>query len=408
MEKAIMESGVEVFGSRQTREEEVVIQTECVAVAEPSPHARGESDTEVEKVLHLLVQKQQVRELESKPPDPNFPQSSNWSDMIEEEVDDQLQISKESTNHNGNYSLTLFRPPGPDQDLVLGVGKNKVTFIINPNKYPIFSMRANDLPISFLQSLGMSSDFYSNPSSDPNRVPNLWLIWKDSISAPTMIDYSNQHITVMVDRVLITIVHAHSLYVQRRHLWLELSTINSLNLPWLILGDFNAYLSVSEKRGGNNPTTTSMNDFRDFMKNNQLMEVSNSGFHLTWWNKQVREFKILGKLDRMLCNANWGSTFPGWKYKVVSRICFDHSPIMGGNISIPRPNNMPFKFFNMWCSHLKFRKVVMDSWQEPILGHSIYILTQKLKRLKGVLKKWNKDTFGNIRLKVEEETKKLE
>ncbi|KAF9590944.1 hypothetical protein IFM89_000489 [Coptis chinensis] len=136
-----------------------------------------------------------------------------------------------------------------------------------------------------------------------------------------------------------------------------------------------------------------MNDFRDFMNNNQLMEVPNSGFQLTWWNKQVGDFKILGKLDRMLCNVNWSSTFPGWKYKVVSRIGSDHSPLMGGSISIPRPNNMPFKFFNMWCSHPKFKDVVMESWQEPLSGHSLYILTQKLKRLKAVLKKWNKETF---------------
>ncbi|KAF9595956.1 hypothetical protein IFM89_006702 [Coptis chinensis] len=117
---------------------------------------------------------------------------------------------------------------------------------------------------------------------------------------------------MVVDSVLITIVHAHCLYVQRRHLWLELSNINPINLPWLILGDFNAYLSVSEKKGGNNPTASSMNDFMDFISNNELMEVPNSGFHLTWWNKQVGEFKILGKLDRMLCNANWGSKFPRW------------------------------------------------------------------------------------------------
>ncbi|KAF9622621.1 hypothetical protein IFM89_032520 [Coptis chinensis] len=278
----------------------------------------------------------------------------------------------------------------------------EIVGIAEPMIYP------TDLPISFLQSLGMSSAFYSNPSSDLKRTPNLWLMWKDSISAPNMIHFSNQHITVMVDNVLITIVHTHCLYVQRRLLWLELSTINSLNLPWLILGDFNAYLSVSEKRGGNNPMAASMNDFRDFMNNNQLMEVPNSGFQLTWWNKQVGDFKILGKLDRMLCNVNWSSTFPGWKYKVVSRICSDHSPLMGGSISIPRPNNMPFKFFNMWCSHPKFKDVVMESWQEPLSGHSLYILTQKLKRLKAALKKWNKETFGNIRFKVEEETKRLE
>ncbi|KAF9613811.1 hypothetical protein IFM89_011980 [Coptis chinensis] len=69
---------------------------------------------------------------------------------------------------------------------------------------------------------------------------------------------------------------------------------------------------------------------------------------------------------------------------------------------------MPFKFFNMWCSHPNFKEVVMECWKEPIMGHSLYILTQKLKRLKAVLKKWNKETFGNIRFKVEEETKRLE
>ncbi|KAF9595957.1 hypothetical protein IFM89_006703 [Coptis chinensis] len=81
---------------------------------------------------------------------------------------------------------------------------------------------------------------------------------------------------------------------------------------------------------------------------------------------------------------------------------------MGGSISIPLPKNIPFKFFNMWCTHPNFKEVVLDSWQTPIMGHSIFILTQKLKRLKGVLKKWNKDTFGNIKFKVEAETKKLE
>ncbi|KAF9606887.1 hypothetical protein IFM89_029486 [Coptis chinensis] len=98
----------------------------------------------------------------------------------------------------------------------------------------------------------------------------------------------------------------------------------------------------------------------------------------------------------------------GWKYQVSSRICSDHSPLLGGNISIPQPKNKPFKFFNMWCTHPTFRDIVFDSWQQPILGNSIFILTQKLKRLKGVLKKWNKDTFGNIKVKVEAESKKLE
>ncbi|KAF9622129.1 hypothetical protein IFM89_029413 [Coptis chinensis] len=329
MEQAIMESGIEIFGSGQIREEEVITQKELLATVESPPHTREETliisrngdspisrirttpvgitiaDTEAENVLHLLAQKQQVRGLESKPPDPNFPQSSNWSDMIEEEVEDQLQISKD--RYKSQWQLqphtlpaTRFRSRSRTGGIANDKSQNCLSKIINKWEPDIVGIvepmiNPNNLPINFLQSLGMSSALYSNPSSDPNRVPNLWLIWKDSVLTPTMIHFSNQHITVMVDSALITIVHAHCLYVQRRH----------------------------------------------------------------------------------LC------------------------------ISIPRPNNMPFKFFNMWCCHPNFREVVMDSWQAPIMGHSIYILTQKPKRLKGILKKWNKDTFGNIIFKVEEETKKL-
>ncbi|KAF9614628.1 hypothetical protein IFM89_019605 [Coptis chinensis] len=289
------------------------------------------ADSEAEQVLHLLVKKKQVQDLEDKPPDDSSPQSSRWADEI-------------------------YLPPGPDPDLGLEERQNKVTFTISNNKLPLFTMRcifwnirgiANErsqirlsklinkwdpdivsiaetkiqpkhIPINFLHSLGMSTAFYSNPRTDPNRVPNIWLIWKASLPSLTMVYFSNQHITVEIENVLITIVHAHYTAVQRRQLWLELSNINLLNLPWMIMGDFNAYLSISEKKGGNNPSSSAMNDFRNFITNNQMMEVPSSGYQLTWWNKQ------------------------------------------------------------------------------------------KLKRLKGVLKKWKKDTFGNIKVKVEDETKKLE
>ncbi|KAF9618077.1 hypothetical protein IFM89_000028 [Coptis chinensis] len=239
-------------------------------------------------------------------------------------------------------------------------------------------IQPNDIPINFLHSLGMSTAFFSNPGTDPNRVPNIWLIWKASLPSPTMVYFSNQHIIVEIENVLITIVHAHCIAIQRRQLWLEQSNINPLNLPWMIMGDFNAYLSISKKKGGNNPSSSAMNDFRNFISNNQMMEVPSSGYQLTWWNKQV------------------------------GRICSHHSPLLGGNLTISQPKNRPFKFFNMWCTHPTFRDTVFESWQIPHQENSIFILMQKLKRLKGVLKKWNKDTFGNIKVKVEDETKKLE
>lgn len=44
------------------------------------------------------------------------------------------------------------------------------------------------------------------------------------------------------------------------------------------------------------------------------------------------------------------------------------------------------------------------AWQEQVIGSNAFVLTQKLKETKEVLKKWNKEHFGL----VEETIKKLQ
>ncbi|KAF9604423.1 hypothetical protein IFM89_006432 [Coptis chinensis] len=62
----------------------------------------------------------------------------------------------------------------------------------------------------------------------------------------------------------------------------------------------------------------------------------------------------------------------------------------------------------MELQSLQQKTFVQQSWEAPILGHSIFVLTQKLKRLKGALKRWNIEVYGNIKAKVEEESRILE
>ncbi|KAF9623077.1 hypothetical protein IFM89_036231 [Coptis chinensis] len=179
----------------------------------------------------------------------------------------------------------------------------------------------DDFSKSYLQSLGMSSCFFYNTS--PNRVPNIWLFWKTTVATPNQIHCSNQQLTVEIDGVLLSIIHAHCIYVNRRQLWMDLHQLSLMNLPWLILGDFNAYLSYSDKQGGHRPSTAAMSDFRDFVGSNHLMEAPCNGFHFSWWNKQVGRLKILGKLDRMFFNILWSSKYPGWNYKNKNRCSGD-------------------------------------------------------------------------------------
>jgi len=50
----------------------------------------------------------------------------------------------------------------------------------------------------------------------------------------------------------------------------------------------------------------------------------------------------------------------------------------------------------MWLQHLSCRQVIQQSWDEIVVGCHMFILQQKLKRLKLSLKDWNKNVFGNV------------
>ncbi|KAF9605398.1 hypothetical protein IFM89_016975 [Coptis chinensis] len=193
-----------------------------------------------------------------------------------------------------------------------------------------------------------------------------------------------------------------SLYVHRRRLWSDIGTICSVNMHMLIIGDFNAYLFVSEKKGGLWPTAAAMNDFRALLDDNQLLEVPSTGFFYTCTNRQLGNKRILGKIDRGVYNSEWSSKFPSWSYKALSRQQSDHTPLIGWHESYQKPRNAPFKFHNMWTTHPGFLTLVQENWQIQIEGSQIFILAQKLKRLIRAIKSWNRNVFGHLETKINE------
>lgn len=52
----------------------------------------------------------------------------------------------------------------------------------------------------------------------------------------------------------------------------------------LMMGDFNDILSNDENEGSNYITVASMRDFREFVAQNQLMDLGYEGYPFTWRN----------------------------------------------------------------------------------------------------------------------------
>lgn len=61
----------------------------------------------------------------------------------------------------------------------------------------------------------------------------------------------------------------------------------------------------------------------------------------------------------------------------------------------------------MWTLHNDRKQLISDSWNVDIIGCPMYILNSKLKILKGKLKQWNKDVFGNIHSYVDDAKTRL-
>ncbi|KAF9603845.1 hypothetical protein IFM89_038028 [Coptis chinensis] len=182
------------------------------------------ADSEAEKILKYIgVLNSQEEE---KPPDTETSTPSRWADLIEEgEIEEPFHIDDNSRSDSregqGLFTNSGVKPQWQLQHLTppstrsRGIGndksQNRLAKLINkwePDILGIAEPKINpqDMPMSFLQSYGMSTTFHYN--SGRSQIPNLWLFWKSSINPPNLLHCSQQHLTVEVEGSIITIIHA--------------------------------------------------------------------------------------------------------------------------------------------------------------------------------------------------------
>ncbi|RVW93092.1 Transposon TX1 uncharacterized 149 kDa protein [Vitis vinifera] len=176
-------------------------------------------------------------------------------------------------------------------------------------------------------------------------------------------------------------VYGPSVKVEREEFLSELGAIKGLwNEPWCVVGDFNMIRFPSERSQGGGMFTWS-GGFNNLLKS---------------------------KIDRFLISEDWEAHFQGCIQGVLARPVSDHSPIIldGGGM---RKGPTPFRFENMWLKEEGFKEVLRKWWEGiQVSGTASYILSEKLKALKQILKKWNTEVFGQFTVKKQEAWNSLE
>ncbi|KAL4369087.1 hypothetical protein GQ457_05G024400 [Hibiscus cannabinus] len=144
-------------------------------------------------------------------------------------------------------------------------------------------------------------------------------------------------------------------FVLQQDLWRRLlSVIGDLTEPCCCGGDFNAVLSLDERRHCVGDLRN-MAGFRSFVEEAGLLDIPTAGKVFTWLSS--------GECD-------WG----------------------------PRP----FRFLNCWIEKKGHVRLMESEWRRigEAAGSPVNIL-EKLRRLKSFLKVWNRESFGSVDLQIE-------
>jgi hypothetical protein len=192
----------------------------------------------------------------------------------------------------------------------------------------------------------------------------------------------------------------------RSDLWAELLDVRlQWPIPWCVFGDFNVVRYPSERRGCSR-VSPSMVEFSNFIESQNLVDLPLMGGSYTWCNGAATP--SMSRIDRVLVSTEWEDHYPDVVQKLLPKPISDHYPILVEAGGMAR-GKTSFKFENMWLEAPDFVDKVRAWWSSyPFSGTPSFVLAQKLKALKGDLKVWNKQVFGDVGIKRQQLECKLQ
>jgi hypothetical protein len=179
-----------------------------------------------------------------------------------------------------------------------------------------------------------------------------------------------------------------------------------VDLPWVMVGDFNEILYSHEKEGGSVRSQRCMQAFRDTLVDCNLEDMGYSGDIFTWRRGKIRE-----RLDRAVCDPRWAAMFPlvGVVNEEFGKS--DHRPILINTelqAGIQRmPQKGPLKFEARWLCEESVEQIIQTAWDRAKLLHAEASLSEHTQDVHDALHQWDKDVLKGPRKRLRELQKEL-
>ncbi|WOL04220.1 hypothetical protein Cni_G12941 [Canna indica] len=166
------------------------------------------------------------------------------------------------------------------------------------------------------------------------RSGGIIFMWKSAFFAVKEIYKCSQMINVTIsynhsEPWLFTGLYASTSSKERKKLWELLNSLDTLDTPWLIVGDFNC-IDKSEDKLGGKPFIigNSLRTFKELCINTGLIDLSFHGMRYTWCNNRAGKNRIHARLDKAYANERWLQRYSRAMVKHLKRLASDHRPIL--------------------------------------------------------------------------------
>ncbi|CAN6695621.1 unnamed protein product [Malus baccata var. baccata] len=168
----------------------------------------------------------------------------------------------------------------------------------------------------------------------------------------------------------------------------------------LLIGDFNDILCNGEKDGGNHRSAASMRDFREFVANNELLDLGYEGYPFTWRNN-TDSLPIQQRLDRGFASLGWHDLYPDTKIIHVALEGSDHSLLLLTTKKFEEWRGRRFTYDARLSKSDDCRNLVARDWAGNVRGSHAFRLSEKLKTVSRSLKRWYRENGRNTKKTID-------
>lgn len=145
--------------------------------------------------------------------------------------------------------------------------------------------------------------------------------------------------------------------------WIK-SISKYIDLPWLLIGDFNQIFNWDDKSGRKGSCST-MNDFLECLNGAHLIRITQQGPAFTCTNNRSGSDNVMEKLGISFCKLEWLHTFPSSFVNTLPLAASDHySPILLYTECIIVLKKKLRRFENYWLKYKEYSEIVQDFWRQ--------------------------------------------